>query len=150
MLAMGGSALGSCVKSSGLLAAIANMIRDRIAGYSVYTVILIFCFVITVATSFISHTVGSMIFLPLMLTIGQAMPDARPRVIVFAACFTTSAGMGLPISGFPNINAVAQEDAQGRPYVNTADFAKTGLIASVFVYFAIVFVGVPLMMLLGI
>lgn len=150
MLAMGGTALGTCVMTSGLLETIGLMIRDRIAGFSMYTVILIFCFVITVVTSFISHTVGSMILLPLMLTIGQGMPDARPRVIVFAACFATSSGMGLPISGFPNMTAVSQEDAQGRPYVNTKDFAKTGLISSVFFYFAIVFVGVPLMMLLGI
>ena len=32
--------------------------------------------------------------------------------------------MGLPISGFPNMQAVAQEDDMGQNYVNTIDFLK--------------------------
>ena len=32
--------------------------------------------------------------------------------------------MGLPISGFPNMQAMAQEDDLGQNYVNTIDFLK--------------------------
>ena len=56
--------------------------------------------------------------------------------------------MGLPMSGFPNINAIAQEDATGRPYVNTMDFLKTGLLSSFLCWLAIVTVGSGLMFLL--
>ena len=32
--------------------------------------------------------------------------------------------MGLPISGFPNMNAVSLEDSMGQNYVSTWDFLK--------------------------
>jgi hypothetical protein len=35
-----------------------------------------------------------------------------------------SGAMGLPVSGFPNMNAVSLEDPTGLNYVNTADFLK--------------------------
>ena len=38
--------------------------------------------------------------------------------------------MGLPISGFPNMQAVAQEDDMGQNYVNTIDFLKVKLTSS--------------------
>ena len=150
MLAMGGSALGHCVKSSGLLEQVGTLIKARIEGLHMIYVILIFNFVILVATSFISHTVGAFIFLPIMQTVGSNMNPPRPGLVVMSACFMCSAGMGLPISGFPNINAVAQEDALGRPYVETKDFLKSGLLASFFFYLVIMGVSVPLMWACGI
>ena len=150
MLAMGGSALGHCVESSGLLNEVGLLIQARLAGMSMMLVVLIFCFVILIATSFISHTVGAFIFLPLMSAVGKGLNPPRPGIVVMAACFMCSAGMGLPISGFPNMNAVAQEDAQGRPYVGTKDFAKSGLLASFLFYLVIMGIGVPLMIFCGI
>lgn len=32
--------------------------------------------------------------------------------------------MGLPVSGFPNMNAVALEDGTGNNYIGTIDFLK--------------------------
>ena len=151
MLAMGGSALGACVTSSGLLKAIGDSVSAGISGMHPYAILAIFGLFITVVTSFISHTVGSMILLPLIAAIGESMTGIDPqtvRIFVFAGCFGTSSGMGLPISGFPNMSAVAQEDAQGRPYVNTNDFMKTGIYASALMYLVILGVSVPLMYLI--
>ena len=39
--------------------------------------------------------------------------------------------MGLPVSGFPNMNAVSLEDATGQNYVDTLDFLKVWAVAFV-------------------
>ena len=73
MLAMGGSALGEAVKSSGLLEAIATGIQDVIVGYGTWGVLAIFCALVLVATTFISHTVGAMVILPIVQAVGADM-----------------------------------------------------------------------------
>lgn len=57
--------------------------------------------------------------------------------------------MGLPVSGFPNMNAVALEDPTGSNYVDTSDFLKVGLLGSVMAYGIIISVGYGLMMAVG-
>ena len=52
-----------------------------------------------------------------------------------------SGAMGLPVSGFPNMTAIAQEDARGVPYLTTSDFIRVGLPSSVAAYLCIVSVG---------
>lgn len=73
MLAMGGSALGEAVKSSGLLKAIAHGIQDVIVDYGTWGVLAIFCALVLVATTFISHTVGAMVILPIVQAVGADM-----------------------------------------------------------------------------
>lgn len=139
-LAMGGSALGHCVQNSHMLKAVGEMVQARLAGMSYSVTMTLFTLMMLAATSFISHTVGASIFMPLVATIAAsvvsaASPSAGKALSVgpmmLAACFTCSAGMGLPISGFPNMNAVAQEDLDGKPFVGTVDFLKTGIISSI-------------------
>lgn len=36
--------------------------------------------------------------------------------------------MGLPVSGFPNMNAVSLEDSTGQTYVSTGDFLMVGVL----------------------
>ena len=78
MLAMGGSALGEAVKSSGLLEAIAHAIQDVIVDYGTWEVLAIFCALVLVATTFISHTVGAMVILPIVQAVGADMSVSVP------------------------------------------------------------------------
>lgn len=57
--------------------------------------------------------------------------------------------MGLPVSGFPNMNAVSLEDPTGQNYVNTGDFLSVGLPSSLVAYVLVVTVGYQLGMFLG-
>lgn len=81
MLAMGGSALGEAVKSSGLLSAIAHGIQDLILDRGTWEVLAIFCALVLVATTFISHTVGAMVILPIVQAVGADM-SVRPLPLV--------------------------------------------------------------------
>ncbi|KAF5832470.1 Sodium/sulfate symporter [Dunaliella salina] len=150
MLAMGGSALGESVKSSGLLSTLASDISEQISGMDLWTITGIFCGVVLVCATFISHTVAAMVILPIVQSVGEAMPGApHPKLLVMATGLTCSAAMGLPVSGFPNMNAVALEDGTGQTFVGTIDFLKVGIPSSIAVYFVIISVGHVLMQLVG-
>jgi len=57
--------------------------------------------------------------------------------------------MGLPISGFPNMNAIMMEDEMGVRFLSTLDFVKIGVPASVLAMISIVTVGYGLMFFIG-
>lgn len=57
--------------------------------------------------------------------------------------------MGLPVSGFPNMNAISQENELGKPYLSTKDFLLNGIPSSVFATLLIATVGYGLMVLIG-
>ncbi|GLC41066.1 hypothetical protein PLESTB_000947200 [Pleodorina starrii] len=150
MLAMGGLSLGEAVKSSGLLAALASGITGVVEGLSLFQVAVIFCGMVLVATTFISHTVGAMVILPIVQSVGEAMEGTpHPKLLVMAAALMCSGAMGLPVSGFPNMNAVSLEDSTGNAIVNTQDFLYVGVPCSVIAYGIIVTLGYSLMLLVG-
>ncbi|KAG1667046.1 hypothetical protein FOA52_000407 [Chlamydomonas sp. UWO 241] len=146
MLAMGGLALGEAVKSSGLLQSIAQTITEQTVGMDLYQVLLIFCLLVLICTTFISHTVGAMVILPIVQRVGEDMLGGHPKLLVMAAALMCSGAMGLPVSGFPNMQAVSLEDSFGQPYVATIDFLKVGVPASIAAYFTVVTVGYFMML----
>ncbi len=84
---------------------------------------VIFCLLVLICTTFVSHTVGAMIILPIVQSVGEAMPGPiHPKLLVFASALMCSGAMGLPISSFPNMNAVSLEDDVGQNYVSSVDF----------------------------
>ncbi|GAX73558.1 hypothetical protein CEUSTIGMA_g1009.t1 [Chlamydomonas eustigma] len=148
MLAMGGMAVGEAVKSSGLLHSIALGIQDLTSGLDLFQVMIIFCLLVLICTTFISHTVGAMVILPIVQSVGESMPGtAHPKLLVMATVLMCSGAMGLPISGFPNMQAVSLDDGMGQNYVSTIDFLMVGVPSSVLAYFVIVSVGYSLMLL---
>jgi phosphate transporter len=60
-----------------------------------------------------------------------------------------SAAMGLPVSGFPNMNAIMMEDEMGVRYLSTMDFIKTGIPGSALAMLSVVTVGYGLMSIIG-
>ncbi|KAJ3160359.1 low-affinity phosphate transporter [Geranomyces michiganensis] len=150
MLAMGGTALGKAVDSSGLLLEITQMLTPHLAGMSPFKCLALFSGLVLVGTTFISHTVGALIILPIILKVGLSLPDPRANTLVMAAAFMTSGAMGLPVSSFPNMNAISLEDSTGLPWVDVSDFVKVGLPCSVIAWTVVMTIGYPLMGLVGI
>ncbi|MEW5306323.1 MAG: hypothetical protein WDW36_008793 [Sanguina aurantia] len=155
MLAMGGSALGEAVKSSGLLDEIARDIKEQVttAQLSLFYINIVFCAMVLVSTTFISHTVGAFVILPIVREVGERIvgPDGRTHqgMLIMTTALMCSGAMGLPVSGFPNMNAVSLEDPTGQNYVNTSDFLSVGVPSSLVAYLLVVTVGYKLGMLLG-
>ena len=83
MLAMGGLALGEAVTSSGLLLTIAKGVSEAVDGVNNWLVLVIFCLLVLVATTFISHTVGAMVILPIVQTVGAQLPVTFSTAFLF-------------------------------------------------------------------
>ncbi|KAG0004602.1 low-affinity phosphate transporter [Entomortierella chlamydospora] len=149
MLAMGGIALGKAVDSSGLLDTIAHHIQSAVADMSVWVVLVIFGCLTLVFATFVSHTVAAVIILPIVQQVGLSFPNPHPNILVMGTGLICSCAMGLPVSGFPNMNAIAMEDEMGKPFLRTIDFLKSGVPLSILATLCVVSVGYGIMSALG-
>lgn len=82
ILAMGGIALGKAVESSGLLHMIAMEVQQYVKDMSAFGVCCVFASMVLVIATFISHTVGALIILPIVAQVGATLPDPHPRLLV--------------------------------------------------------------------
>lgn len=140
-LALGGSALGKALEQSQLLSAIGEVMKTGMKGASFFTALCFFVGVLLFITTFVSHSVGAMVFLPIIKAFGEsAFVGERAKIagLMLAAGFTCSAGMAMPISGFPNMTAAALQDRNKINYVNTSDFVKGGVVPSIVIAASII------------
>ncbi|KAI8093012.1 SPX domain-containing protein [Halteromyces radiatus] len=149
MLAMGGIALGKAVESSGLLHTIAQHIEQAVTGFSAFQVLAVFSFLVLIIATFISHTVAALIVLPIVAEVGTRLDHPEPRMLVMGTAFVCSCAMGLPVSGFPNMNAIAQENELGKSYLSTKDFLRNGVPGSIYATVCVTTLGYILMKIIG-
>lgn len=146
---MGGIALGKGVLSSGLLADLDKIIESSVKGLDVWPILAIFSLLSLIVATFVSHSIASVLVAPIAAQIGQALDPPHPRLLIMVSklsmrylnrqltgnnthnaqttALICSAGMGLPVSGFPNLMAVNLEDEVGNRYLNVNDFLKAGV-----------------------
>ncbi|KAG8969106.1 low-affinity phosphate transporter [Tulasnella sp. 419] len=148
-LAMGGIALGKAVTTSGLLETMDIVIRDMVTGLSTYAVVLSLSAVVVVVSTFISHTIAAVLLVPIAKEVGANLPGSPARLLIFVTGLVASAGMALPVSGFPNQTAASQEDEIGQLYLSTADFIYNGVPASLISTVVVATVGYSLMKFTG-
>ncbi|KAF9456448.1 SPX domain-containing protein [Collybia nuda] len=148
-LAMGGIALGKGVMASGLLEVVDVILRDLVEGYTLYSVVLILSPVVLIISTFISHTIASVLLVPIAKEVGSNLPGNSQNLLIFITGLICSAGMGMPVSGFPNQTAATQEDELGELYLTNVDFLKNGVPASIIATLVIATVGFVLMRLIG-
>lgn len=148
-IAMGGSALGKAVQSSKLLDAMDGIIRERIGGLSFYVVVIALSGVVLVISTFISHTIASVLLVPIAAEVGANLPVPHPNLLVFLTGLICSTGMGMPVSGFPNQTAATQTDDVGELYLTNVDFLKNGVPASILAAAVVATVGFVLMKAIG-
>ncbi|KAF7311833.1 SPX domain-containing protein [Mycena indigotica] len=148
-LAMGGIALGKGVTSSGLLEVLDVLIRDLLEDVSLYNVVLILSPVVLVISTFISHTIASVLLVPIAKEVGTNLPGNHANLLIFITGLICSAGMGMPVSGFPNQTAAQQEDELGQLYLTNVDFLKNGVPASMIATLVVATIGFLLMKAIG-
>ncbi|KAI4118182.1 MAG: hypothetical protein LQ338_007447 [Usnochroma carphineum] len=147
ILAAGGLSLGKAVSSSGLLHTIAGAITDKVEGLGLYSVLVVFCSLILVVATFISHTVSALIILPLVHQVGAGMKDPHPNLLVMASVLICSAAAGLPTSGFPNMTAIMMEDGDtGKRYLRVSHFLTRGIPSSIIAFVVIITIGYGLLL----
>ncbi|OCF37916.1 phosphate transporter [Kwoniella heveanensis BCC8398] len=148
-LAMGGVALGKATLSSGLLDALDLVLERMVEGLGLYSILIVFSLLALVIATFISHTIAAVLLVPIATRIGESLDEPHPRLLIMATALICSAGMGLPVSGFPNMTAITQENKLGQRFIGASDFLKNGVPASLLATFVIVTVGYAIMRALG-
>jgi len=148
-LAMGGIALGKAVASSGLLKSLDAFVQDRVNGLPLWGIMLILVAVGLVVATFISHTIAAVLLVPIAAQMGANLADPHPRLLIMATTLTSSAAMGLPVSGFPNMTAINLEDEVGHHYVSVRTFLRVGIPASILATLIIATLGYAIMLFLG-
>lgn len=149
VLAMGGTALGKAVASSGLLTEIAIGIQHQVEGLSIFGVCVSFGLLILIMATFVSHTVAALIVIPLVSEIGHNMEDPHPNLLIMVSALLCSAAMGLPTSGFPNVTAICMTDDFGKPYLTVGTFITRGVPSSIIAYIIVISVGYTTLRLLN-
>ncbi|KAF0720642.1 Aste57867_156 [Aphanomyces stellatus] len=135
----GGSVLGEAVQRSGLLETLSHSLIQALPSGSVWLTTVLLCLLVLGLTTFISHTVASLILLPIIVQLSVEI--GQPHIPVISCALAISAAMGLPFASFPNINSLLVLDDHGEPYLEVQDFLKVGLVFSIFTVGLIVSLG---------
>ncbi|CAK4078631.1 unnamed protein product [Aphanomyces euteiches] len=135
----GGNVLGEAVTRSGLLETLSHSLIKALPSGSVWQSTLFLCLLVLGLTTFISHTVASLILLPIIVQLSVEI--GQPQIPVMSCALAISAAMGLPFASFPNINSLLVLDDHGEPYLQVNDFLKVGLVFSIFTVGLIVSIG---------
>lgn len=142
LLIGGGNVLGEAVKSSGLLASLSAKVVQYLPHGNLWVLTVMLSFVVLLLTTFVSHTVASMILLPIIVKISSAY--SMPYIPVFCSALAISGAMALPFSSFPNINSLLVLDDHGRPFLQVKDFLKVGVSFSIITVLLVVTLGYAL------
>ncbi|KAG8220315.1 hypothetical protein J3R82DRAFT_3519 [Butyriboletus roseoflavus] len=126
-LAMGGIALGNGVRSSGLMDTMDNVIHRTLEGRQIWSVVVVLSVIVLIVSTFISHTIASVFLVPIAQQVGKNLPGDHANLLIFLTALICFTGMDMPVSGFPNQLAAAQEDDHGQVYLTNIDFLKNGI-----------------------
>ena len=122
-LIAGGNVLGKAIESSQLLDLVANLVGA--IPQNLILIMFVTSLITMVISCFVSHTIASIILLPLAAKIGAGIGHSRLMVMVINTVCTAS--IAVPVSSFPNLTATSVEDSRGKPYLTTVDFLKIGI-----------------------
>lgn len=146
MLASGATIFGHAVEDTGLMGIAGGIIKKIMVGPNFVQVALV-SLLITFLVCFFSHTVGALIFIPMVEQASRGIGSAESQVLklMFMTVFACSAGMALPFGSFPNMAATSMENGAGRPYITTGQFIIFASIATIIVYSVCATLGYGLM-----
>lgn len=104
------------------------MVLERaVKGLNVWPILAIFGILALVVATFVSHSIATVLIAPIAAQIGAALDPSHSTLLIMATALICSSGMGLPVSGFPNLMAVNLEDEVGNRYLSVNDFLKAGV-----------------------
>uniref|UniRef100_A0AAV1TLV3 SPX domain-containing protein n=1 Tax=Peronospora matthiolae TaxID=2874970 RepID=A0AAV1TLV3_9STRA len=141
----GGNVLGDAVHRSGLLDTLSKSVIHALPSGNVWVVTVSLCGLVVCLTTFVSHTVASIILLPII--VDMAIQIGHPHIPVVCCALAISAAMALPFSSFPNINSLLVLDDHGQPYLEVKDFLRVGVAFSLVTMALIVTLGYGLIVL---
>ena len=134
-LLMGGNALSTTVRKSGLNDVVSDLMKDLLGDQSLWVTMLIINLIVIVIDFFLTHTVSSMITEPIVASFAKT--SGHLELYCMSACMTTTASQILPVSSFPNMCCVSLQDDNKKEYISSSEMIKWGITITI-VCFALV------------
>jgi phosphate transporter len=128
-LLMGGNALSTTVRKSGLNDVVSDLMQDMLGDQSLWVSMLIINLIVIIIDFFLTHTVSSMITEPIVATFART--TGHLELYCMSACMTTTASQILPVSSFPNMCCVSLQDDNKKEYVSSSEMIKWGITITV-------------------
>jgi di/tricarboxylate transporter len=133
-LLSGGNMLGLMSRESHLLEIVINQLRPFLESHGTFAVVAVLISSVALVTTFVSHTVASLLLMPVIVEVSQVNPSLpSSAALVFLSVIMCSGSMAFPITSFPNVNSLLTESAAGDPYLVARHFLLPGLCMSALV-----------------
>ncbi len=148
LLLASGGVLSAAVSQSQLLSIAGQSASSLLATMSPLMCLVVCCVFVTVVSTGVSHTAAANVLMPFIVELGKSAygPDNNAVRFILPVSLCLSAGMALPVSSCPNMNAtaIARGSDESVPWVKPTDYLKPGLVLSVITVAVFVIVSDPL------
>ena len=147
LLLASGGVLSAAVSQSQLLSIAGASASTLLSSMSPMTCQFICCVFVTLISTCVSHTAAANVLMPFIVELGQSeLGKANAVRFILPVSLCLSAGMALPVSSCPNMNAtaIARGTDETVPWVRPTDYLRPGLILSAVTVAVFVFVADPL------
>jgi phosphate transporter len=134
LLLASGGVLSAAVSQSQLLSIAGQSASSLLSGSDPTLCLLVCCVFVTFVSTCVSHTAAANVLMPFIVELGASELGRSSAVrFILPVSLCLSAGMALPISSCPNMNATAMSRAsnESQPWVQPTDYLRPGLILSV-------------------
>jgi phosphate transporter len=147
LLLASGGVLSAAVSQSQLLAIAGESASNILATMSPLMCLVVCCVFVTVVSTGVSHTAAANVLMPFIVELGKSVYGRESAVrFILPVSLCLSAGMALPVSSCPNMNAtaIARGSDESVAWVKPTDYLKPGLVLSVVTVVVFVLVADPL------
>lgn len=147
LLLASGGVLSAAVSQSQLLSIAGESASNVLSTMTPLMCLIVCCLFVTLVSTGVSHTAAANVLMPFIVELGKsAFGDSSAVRFILPVSLCLSAGMALPVSSCPNMNAtaIARGSDDSIPWVKPTDYLKPGLVLSIVTVVAFVIVADPL------
>jgi phosphate transporter len=147
LLLASGGVLSAAVSQSQLLSIAGQSASSILSSMSPLTCQLICCLFVTLISTCVSHTAAANVLMPFIVELGVSEFGQMSAVrFILPVSLCLSAGMALPVSSCPNMNAtaIARGTDESTPWIQPTDYLKPGIVLSFLTVAVFVMIADPL------
>lgn len=147
LLLAAGGVLSLAVSESNLLAIAGLSASAHLEALPPFICLVIACVFVTIVSTGVSHTAAANVLMPFIVELGTSAVGSENAVrFILPVSLCLSAGMALPVSSCPNMNATAMSRSSDEsvPWVRPSDYLRPGIVLSCISVAVFVLVADPL------
>jgi phosphate transporter len=147
LLLASGGVLSAAVSQSQLLSIAGESASSILVSMTPLMCLVVCCVFVTIVSTGVSHTAAANVLMPFIVELGKSAFGTENAVrFILPVSLCLSAGMALPVSSCPNMNAtaIARGSDESVAWVKPTDYLRPGLVLSVVTVVIFVVIADPL------